>query len=100
MKKFNYYLAMSLLCSATFVGTLTSCNKDDDKDSGSTTQTTGTKPVKDTDFKVSVDGNTITVTSNLTYGNQWVTFEGSQYNLKDGASPPAPNPSQHHSLFQ
>lgn len=84
MKKFNYYLAMSLLCSATFVGTLTSCNKDDDKDSGSTTQTTGTKPVKDTDFKVSVDGNTITVTSNLTYGNQWVTFEGSQYNLKDG----------------
>jgi len=87
MKKFNYYLAMSLLCSATFVGTLSSCNKDDDNDNNnsSTDQTvTGTKPVKDTDFKVSVSGNTVTVTSNLNYGNQWVTFEGIQYNLKDG----------------
>lgn len=86
MKKFNYYLAMSLLCSATFVGTLSSCNKDDDKDNNSSTDqtVTGTKPVKDTDFKVSVSGNTVTLTSNLNYGNQWVTFEGIQYNLKDG----------------
>ncbi|MBQ3691555.1 MAG: hypothetical protein II937_17035 [Bacteroidales bacterium] len=86
MKKFNYYLAMSLLCSATFVGTLSSCNKDDDNDNNSSTDqtVTGAKPIKDTDFKVSVEENTVTVTSNLNYGNQWVTFEGVQYNLKDG----------------
>jgi len=86
MRKSSYWLALAMFCGATMFG-YTSCGSDDDddvkKDNGNE-QTTGAKPVYGTDFTATVDGNKVTIASNLNYSNQWVTFNGAQYNLSDG----------------
>lgn len=80
MKKQIFWLmAATMLCSAPI---FTAC---DDDDENTPTEETTTKPVKDTDFTVSVSGTTVTIKSSLTYGNMWVTYAGTQYQLTDGA---------------
>ena len=84
MRKPSYWLAAALLCSATMV-IVPSCKDDDDDDNGSSSQTTTvSKPVKGTDFDVNVEGNTVTITTKLTYGNMYVLLDGVQKQIKDG----------------
>ena len=79
-KKFFWLMAAAMLCSAPV---FTSCDDDDD-DKAKTEETTTTAPVKDKDFTVSVSGNTVTITTTLSYGNMWVTYDGTTYPLVDG----------------
>lgn len=72
-------MAATMLCYAPI---FTAC---DDDDESTPTEETTNKPVKDTDFTVEVSGTTVTVKSSLTYGNMWVTYAGTQYQLTDGA---------------
>ncbi|MBR4266634.1 MAG: hypothetical protein IKQ46_11335 [Bacteroidales bacterium] len=84
MRKPSYWLAAALLCSATMV-VVPSCKDDDDDNNGSSSQTTTvSKPVKGTDFDVNVEGNTVTITTKLTYGNMYVLLDGVQKQIKDG----------------
>ena len=86
MRKLNYWLVAAMICGSAVL--TTSCDKDDDNDNnnnGGTTQTTTvSKPVQGTDFTVTVDGTTVTVTTSLTYGNMYVLYQGTQYAIKDG----------------
>lgn len=79
-----YWAAAALLCGATMVG-FASCSDDDDDKPGTTT-TTGdlTKPVQGTDFTVTTEGNSTTISTTLTYGKMYVIFNGVEFNLVDG----------------
>ncbi len=81
-KQIFWLMSAAILCAAPII---TACD-DDDKNTNTEEPTEiSTKPVKDTDFTVSVSGNTVTVTTTLTYGNMWVTYNDTQYKLTDGS---------------
>nr|MCR5454094.1 hypothetical protein [Bacteroidales bacterium] len=85
MKKQKLWLMAALLVGTSMVA-FPSCGDDDDDDNnGGNTQTnTLTKPVEGTDFTVATEGNTVTISSALSYGTMYVLYDGTQYNLKDG----------------
>jgi len=81
-KQILWLMTAAMLCSAPV---FTACDDDDDNNKTEEPTENATKPVKDTDFTVSVSGNTVTITSTLTYGNMWVTYNDTQYKLTDGS---------------